>query len=155
MKKKISLLVFLFVAIFNCMAQDYNLEFAGVGDGGNYFVKVTAILSKKEYKASQDWLKRLAVDGVMFRGVGGGAGYNAQKALINDPAVRDTKAEFFTLFNKEKKYLDFCNLKSSSVVATKLPKGKYEVSGNVLVDKEKLLQYLMDNGIVSGMNNLW
>lgn len=155
MKKTLFLFLLMFVSVGNCLAQEYNLEFAGVGDGGNYFVKVTAILGKKEYKEANDWLKRLAVEGVMFRGVAGGQGFTSQKALISDPNVQDTKAEFFTLFNREKKYLLFTNLKTSSVSSTKLPKGKYEVSGNVLVDKEKLLQYLESNGIVSGMGNLW
>lgn len=155
MKKKLLLLFMVLVGVATVFAQDYNLEFAGVGDGGNYFVKVTAVLTKKQYKEANDWLKQIAVEGVMFRGVAGGAGYNSQKPLISDPAVQSTKSEFFTLFNKEKQYLNFTSLKTSSVTSTKLPKGKYEVTGNVLVDKERLLQYLQDNGIVGGMNNLW
>lgn len=155
MKKTFYLLMFLVMSFATSFAQEYNLEFAGVGEGGNYFVKVTAVLSKKEYKDANDWLKRLAVDGVIFRGVAGGNGFTSQKPLITDPAVKSTKAEFFTLFNNEKQYLNFANLKNSSVSSVKLPKGKYEVSGNVLVDKERLLQYLQDNGIVSGLGNLW
>lgn len=155
MKKTLTLLIFSLLCITSCFSQDYNIQFAGVGDGGNYFIKVTAVLNKKEYKDAQNWIKRLAVDGVMFRGVAGGAGYTSQKALISDPEIRTTKAEFFDSFNKEQRYLDFVNLQNSSVESTKLPKKKYEVSANVVVDKEKLLHYLEENGIVSGMDDLW
>lgn len=133
MKKTLALLIFSLLFVANCFSQDYNLQFAGVGDGGNYFVKVTATLSKKEYKDAQNWIKRLAVEGVMFRGVAGGAGYTAQKALISDPEVRTTKAEFFDAFYKEQRYLDFVNLQNSSVESTKLP--KYGAQNEALHEK--------------------
>ena len=43
----------------------------------------------------------------------------------------------------------------ASLVSTKLGKKNYELSAILTVDKESLLKYLQDEGIVKGFSNLW
>lgn len=155
MKRILSFIILIAVFASYAFAQDYNLIISGVAKNGDYIVQVTTVLDKKQYKEADDYLKKLAVDGIMFRGAGASAGLSAQKPLITDPSVRRTKAEFFDAFNLEKLYLTYASVTPSSVVSTQLPKKKYEVKGIVTVRKEDLLHFLEQNGIVKGMGNLW
>lgn len=155
MQRILSLIILLAAVIFGVSAQDYNIQAAGVTPSGDYLVRVTAVLDKKQYKEAQDYLKKLAVDGIMFRGVSAAAGLQGQKPLVTDPSVRTTKAEFFEAFNNEKLYQIYATVTPSSVVTTQLPKKKYEVKGLVSIRKEDLLHFLEENGVVKGMSNLW
>ncbi len=155
MRKLITLLLIILAGAAAASAQDFDIRMAGQGDGGRYYVKLTTVLDKKQNKTALDYLKRLAVDGVMFRGVAAGKGYTSQRALIEDPAVKVMKNEFFTAFYNEGLYKNYVNLENESVVVTKLPKNKFEVTGRLLVDKEGLLQFLEKSGIVEGFGNLW
>lgn len=150
----ITFLAFVLTALAS-FAQDYDIRSAGQGVDGKYYVQVTAVLDKKQQKQANMWLRRLAVDGVMFRGVAGSDGYPSQNALISDPAVRTLKAEFFEAFNNEELYNSFASLEDTSVQLTKLPKKKWEVSGRLLVNKEALLHFLGEHGIVETFDNLW
>ncbi|MBO4978076.1 MAG: hypothetical protein J6C67_05095 [Muribaculaceae bacterium] len=133
----------------------YDIEIAGQADGGRYLVRVTTVLDKNQKNDAREWLRRLAVDGVMFHGLAPAGGYSAQAPLIADPLVRSQKAEFFTAFNNEKLYNNYADLENSSIIMTKLPKKKWEVSALITVDKENLLHFLNEHGIVEGFGNLW
>lgn len=152
-----------FVSMLVCMlafvayAQgDYNIVSAGQGKSGHYLVKVTTIVSKGDLKGgkAEDLLKRYAVHGVMFRGLMASDGYGEQKPLIKDPNVEQTKADFFTAFNAEGAYKRYASVVNSSMTSVKVKKG-YEVSANLLVNKESLVKYLEESGVVKGFSNLW
>ena len=136
-------------------AQDYNLRMEGQAADGGYFVRLTTVLDKKQNKTAIDYVKRMAVDGVMLRGVAAGNGYGAQRPLVTDPDVVRMKAEFFEAFNREGLYNNFCIVEPSSVSVTQLPKKKYEVSALVTVDKERLIQYLTECQILKNFDSLW
>ncbi len=155
MKKIITFLLLALTVAISARCQDYDLRMAGQGDGGKYYVKITTVLDKKQNKTALDFVKRLTVDGVMFRGVASAKGYPSQSPLIKDTSVKARKSEFFDAFWNEQQYLNFVNLENESVVVTKLPKKKFEVTARLLVDKEALLQFLEDSGIVEGFGNLW
>lgn len=136
-------------------AQEYNLTEESTDNGGNYLVKVTVVLDKNQAKEANDWIKRVAVDGVMFRGVAAGNGGQGHKALIKNPTVKTTKAEFFRVFENDRLYANYANIRNGSVVSTKLAKKKTEYTALVSVDKEALVRLLEESGVVKGMGNLW
>lgn len=155
MKKIFVLLLFVMCVAVTAGAQDYDIRMAGQGDGGRYYVKITTVLDKKQNKTAYDYLRRLATEGVLFRGVAGANGYPSQKAILTDVTIKSRKAEFFDAFYREKQYDNFVMLETESVVVTKLPKKKFEVTGRLLVDKEGLLHLMEDSGVIQGMGNLW
>lgn len=155
MKHILTTMIALMAFIFTATAQDYNIRMAGQASNGGYFVKVTTVLNKKENKNSMDYIKKMAVDGVMLRGVAAGSGYGAQRPLVQDPDIARQKSEFFDAFNKEQVYLNFCMVEPSSVTVTQLPKGKFEVSALVTVDKERLINYLTEHQIIKNFDSLW
>lgn len=155
MKKTVFLLLFTVLAVA-AHAQEYTIRSAGQGKSGNYLVEVTVLTKKKTKNLdAESMLKQYAVHGVMFRGFMASDGYAEQKPLIADPAVEQTKAEFFEAFNAEGQYKRFASIVDTSLSITKLPKKQYEVTGILLVDKESLLRYLEEAGIVKGFSNLW
>lgn len=155
MKKILSILITLLVSSASALAQDYNISVESQGEGGKYYVKVTTVLDKKQNKEALDYLKRFAVDGVMTRGIAGAKGYSSQKPLIDDPTVKTTRKDFFDAFYNDRIYLNYVLLENESVGVTELPKKRYEVTGRLLVDKERLLHFLEEAGIVQGFGNLW
>lgn len=154
--KHVILTIFAVLLIcLNVRAQDYNLRMAGQAANGGYYVKVTTVLDKKQNKTAMDYIKKMAVDGVMLRGVAAGSGFGAQRPIIQDPDVLRQKAEFFDAFNREGVYENFCMVEPSSVSVTQLPKKKYEVSALVTVDKERLIKYLTEHQIIKNFDSLW
>lgn len=155
MKKTLTTLVLLLLAVIGMRAQDYSLCMDSQGRDGKYQVRVTAILDKKQNQTATDYIKRMAVDGVMFRGVAAAKGYPSQAPLITDPTVAQTKADFFNAFNANKGYERYVSLDKQNMVVTKLPKNKFEVVAILQVDKEQLIAFLESNGIISGFGDLW
>ena len=152
---RIKLLRLFLVACCATMMAQTTYEIAGNGDGKNgaYLVKVTAFV--KNVKTAKDELKRCAVHGVMFRGFTNTVdGVSAQKPLIADPNIEQTKAEFFNAFYTEKAYERYATITEGSFTSAKVKKG-YEVSALMLVNKEDLQHYLEQSGIIKGFSNLW
>lgn len=147
--------IVMLISSFAASAQDYNIRMAGLASNGAYFVKVTSILDKKQNANAMDYIKKMAVDGVMLRGVAPGNGYSAQPALVQDPDIARIKAEWFEAFNRERMYDNFCSLEPSQVTVTQLPKKKFEVSALVTVDKERLIKYLTEHQIIKNFDSLW
>jgi hypothetical protein len=91
----------------------------------------------------------------MFRGFTNTVdGVSAQKPLIADPNIEQTKAEFFNAFYTEKAYERYATITEGSFTSAKVKKG-YEVSALMLVNKEDLQHYLEQSGIIKGFSNLW
>ena len=143
----------------SCMivsAQEYYVKSAGQGQGGRYLVAVTVNVKKKLPSTAEDLVMKYAVQGVMFRGLMASDGYGEQKALITDPTVEQTKADFFQAFNNEGKYRNFASIVNSSLTSMKNKKTKMiETSAVVMVDKEALQHYLEEAHIIKGFSNLW
>lgn len=155
MKKLMCLLMFLALGMAHGLCQDYDIRVENQGDGGKYYVAVTTVLDKKQNKEALEYLKKMAVEGVMLRGVAGAKGYPSQKPLIENPTAKVTHKDFFEAFNNDRLYLNYVYLENESVSVTQLPKKKFEVSARLLVDKESLLHLLEEAGIVEGFSNLW
>ena len=155
MKKTIMTLLVLLCAI-GSQAQTYTIKSGGQGKSGNYLVRVTVTTSTKEKNLdAEDLVKRYAVHGVLFRGLMAADGYGEQKPLVGDPAVEQTKADFFNPFFEKKEYNTYVSIVDQSLTSTKTGKKYYEASALLLVDKESLRHYMEENGIIKGFSNLW
>ena len=132
----------------------YDIVNAGTGKDGNYLVMVSLVMTKTD--GARDMLKYCAVHGVIFKGVAGNDGDGMDhKALIKDPSVEQTKADFFKTFFGNKEYERYVSLIDSSYRCVKEKRKDYLVSATLMVHKESLLKYLEDSGIVKGFSSLW
>lgn len=154
--KKSFLIVLLCLAANLCFAQEYTARSAGQGNSGNYRVDITVSTKKKVASTAEDLVKEYAIRGVMFRGLMASSGYGEQKALIQDPNIEQTKADFFQAFFNEGLYKKYATIVESTLTTMKNKQTKVqETSAIVLVDKESLLHYLEESGIIKGFSNLW
>lgn len=156
MKKILLSLLFACCCVLTATAQDYNITTAGQGAEGNYLVKITVAMKGKEKgQDAEAIVKRYAVHGVMFKGLMASSGYAQQKPLISDPNLETTKSEWFNAFFESGAYKKYVTIVNSSLLSTKIGKKDYELSATLVVNKESLLKYLQDEGIVKGFSNLW
>lgn len=148
------LLLLLFLTVFMTTASaQYSMIGSGQGKNGTYRLKVSTTV--KDVKSGKEALKRYAVHGVLFRGFAyEEEGIARQKPLVDDPHAESTKASFFNAFFSERTYERYVTMVNTSYTSIKV-KGGFEVSGLILVDKEKLLHYLEENGVVKGLSNIW
>ncbi|MDE7407340.1 MAG: hypothetical protein K2M76_02870 [Muribaculaceae bacterium] len=152
--KAIVMMALALLCSFTARAYDYAIESAGPAVNGEYLVKVTVQVNEKKFNAA-DIVKQCAVHGVMFRGIVDRDGYNAQKAIVSDPNVEQTKSEFFKAFFNEGSHNRYASIIDSSLDSVKLKKKSYQVSGLVSVNMENLRKYLEESGIIKGFSNLW
>lgn len=154
--KKLILLFMLCILCVIASAQEYTIKSGGQGKSGNYLVEITVSSKKKMKGNAEDLVTRYAVHGVMFRGLMATAGYGEQKPLFKDPNIEQTKADFFQAFFNEGSYKTYATVLDSSLSVMKNKQTKMnEVSAVVLVDKESLVHYLEQSGILKGFSNLW
>lgn len=137
-------------------AQEYTIQAEGVDNNGNYVVRIVVSTKKKPLKSAEDLVRHYSVHGVMFRGLAGANGYNAQPPLIKDPGIEQTKKSFFEAFWREESYNRYAAIVPSSLTVMKNKQSKMtETSALVVVSKEILKKHLEDNGIIQGFSNLW
>lgn len=150
-----ALLLVLTTSAGRAQTEDYTITCGGQGRDGQYLVKVTTRVSKKADGGQE--LKRCAVHGVITRGFAGDeAGCVAQKALVTDAdALTEHRATLTALLSDGGGYERYVTLVSGSYSSTLLKKKKMEVEALLLVDKESLLHWLEDRGVVKGFSNFW
>lgn len=130
----------------------YDIECAGTGSDGTYFVKVWSY-SKKADVAAEQSLKN-AVHGVLFKGITGQVGgCPSQRALIPNPNVQNEQRDFFAKFFSSKGG-DF----RKYAVATGTPervrlKKEYKVGVTVSVAKDMLRRDLEAAGVIKGLGS--
>ncbi len=137
-------------------AYRYEIECVGIGVQGTYLIKVWTYSKKPKVAIMQS--KKNAVHGVIFKGfAGGGQGCTSQKALANNPAIEEEKAEFFDGFFDDRggfnRYVAVSNdgaLDSGDVLKV----GKeYKIGVVVSVMKDDLRKELEAAGIVRGLDS--
>ena len=156
-------LFYLIVAIMAmCAAQslaknperpDFFIEGAGTGVEGSYLVKVS--LLTKDRKVPDRELVSAAVRGVLFKGFSDPTSRITQKPLAASAANEAQHADFYNeFFGRNGTASDFGSVISGSRTVVK-SEGKYRVSATVNVQKETLLKYLQDAGIVRSLNSIF
>lgn len=152
------LLLCVFSAAFSAQAKEdknavpeYTIEGAGTATQGNYLVKVT-VISKNKHVTDNE-IRRAAVHGVLFRGFSNPEKRQSQKPLAGSIANEAQHADFYKDFFAENgKANFFASPVEGSRIVKKVDK-TYHVSSIVTVNKESLLKFLKDVGIVKGLNS--
>lgn len=155
MKKKIISLLFCVMSII-AYSQDYTISSAGMGNNGNYCVKVVVSTKKAPKSGLEDLVMRYAVHGVMFRGIMSSDGYGEHKPLIKTPGIEQQRADFFDSFFESGEYKKYATIVETTLSSMKNKRTKkVETSANVLIDKETLRKDLEAAGLIKGFSNLW
>lgn len=133
----------------------YDIETAGTGIEGTALVKITVYVSKVK-EATPAFIKKAAVHGIIFRGVGADKGVSAQPALAKDPSLEQEKANYFQPFFAENgSYLNYATLVEGTTQVVKLSRKQYRVSAIVTVQKDRLRKDLEQADIIKGFSNLF
>lgn len=160
--KRFLIFSFLFFVI-NCFAHSskntgnelppYEISGAGTGTQGTYLVEV--VVTSKNKSVSDDVLKRAAVNGVLFRGFSDTTSRKTQKPLAGSAANEAQHADFYKeFFGENGSAASYANIVSGSRSVTKSDK-QYKIKATVSVNKESLIKYLQDMGIVRGLNSIF
>ncbi|MFC4268641.1 hypothetical protein [Polaribacter marinivivus] len=144
------------------MKWNYDLECVGVGNQGEYLVKVFSFYRKKKRKGLDlELAKKNALHGIIFKGINSKSrDCVSQPALIKDANVEEQKSEYFDSFFKEGgKYKKFVNLTTGGAVESgdrmqvRIGKKKYLKVGLVIsVNKDLLRKELEAAGIIRKLN---
>ncbi|MBK6446639.1 MAG: hypothetical protein IPQ03_02380 [Bacteroidetes bacterium] len=134
----------------------YEVECAGIGKEGTYLIKVWSYSKKPQVAMEQS--KKNAVHAIIFQGFAGGAqGCTSQKALTNNSALEQEKADFFKEFFADGgKYMKYVSSANDGAIGEgdRVKVGKeYKVGVIVTVFKDNLRKDLEDAGIVKGLNS--
>lgn len=156
MRKKFYLLLFLFIPALSFAGSDdlkYDIESAGVSASGMTLVKVSVYV-KKVSRASDELIKKAAVHGIVFRGVGASSvtGFSKQNALVGAGAAQQYGDYFEAFFADGGAYISYVTIVEATTETVKVGK-EYRVSAVLNVNTDGLRQTLRDAGIARGMTD--
>lgn len=134
----------------------YEVECAGIGKEGTYLVKVWSYSKKPAIAMEQ--AKKNAVHAIIFQGFGGGAqGCTSQKALTNNTALEQEKADFFAdFFADGGKYMKYVGTANDGAMGEgdRIKIGKeYKMGVIVTVLKDNLRKDLEQAGILKKLDS--
>lgn len=131
----------------------FSIEGVGTATQGTYLVKVSLVT--KNRNVSDRELVSAAVRGVLFRGFSDPTSRVTQKPLAGSAANEAQHAQFYSeFFGKNGTASEYGSVLSGSRTVVKA-EGKYKVSATVSIQKETLLKYLQDAGIVKSLNSIF
>lgn len=131
----------------------YDIAPAGVSAEGMTLVKISLYVEKPG-KATVDLLKKAAVHGIIFRGLGesGVTGYSSQRPLVSSPTAAQQYGDFFdTFFQDGGQYLSYANMVESTTQSVKVSKNEYRVTAIVNISTSQLRRALQDAGVARRM----
>lgn len=132
---------------------EYSIEGSGTSTQGQYVVTVT-VVSKKKDLADRE-LAKAAVRGVLFRGFVDPFNNMAQKPLAGSPANEAQHADFYSeFFGDNGSAADYASVMPGSRRLAKVEKD-YKVQAVVAVNKEALVKYLTDAGVIKSLNSIF
>lgn len=130
--------------------NNYEISGAGTATQGTYLVQVS-VNSKKKSIDDAD-LKKAAVHGVLFRGFANAQRRQHQRPLAGNADNEYQHKDFYLdFFGKEGTAVNYASIVPGSRSITKSGK-TYSIKATISVNKEDLLKYLSDNGVVSSLN---
>ena len=145
------------------MKWNYDIECVGVGNDGEYLIKVFSFFRKKKRKGLDlELAKKNALHGVIFKGINSDSrDCVSQPALVKGANVEEQKSEYFDSFFKEGgKYKQFVNLttggavKSGDRTQVRIGKKKYLKVGLVVsINKDLLRKELEAAGIIRKLSS--
>lgn len=129
----------------------YEITGAGTATQGSYLVEIS-VLSKKKTISDQQLISA-TVHAVLFRGFSNPNGRSFQKPLAgsasNEAQHSDFYKDFFSATGLSKNY---GNVIKGTRSITKTGK-EYRVSAKVTVEKEALIKYLQEAGVIKSLNS--
>lgn len=129
----------------------YEIAGAGTASQGSYLVEISVLSKSKNVSDAQ--LIIAAVHGVLFHGFSNPNGRNFQKPLAGSPANEAQHGDFYKdFFSNTGMAKSFGSVISGTRSITKAGK-EYRVSAKVSVDKETLIKFLQDAGVVRSLNS--
>lgn len=140
---------------------NYEISCVGVGNEGEYLVKVYSF-TKKRKTLDLELAKKNALHGAIFKGINADSRKCvSQPPLVRDANVEEQKSEYFNDFFKTGgKYKKFVNLTAGGAVnagdryRVKIGKKKYYKIGVVVsINKDLLRQELESAGIIRKLNS--
>jgi hypothetical protein len=137
--------------------KNWRYEIEGVGEGkeGTYLVKVWTYSKKPKIAIEQ--AKKNAVHGVVFQQVVGSGKVSTKPALVSDPGVEISKADFFDPFFEDNgEYMKYVSLSNDGSIAPedRLKVGKeYKIGVIVSVRKDALKEALIKAGVIKSLNS--
>ncbi len=129
----------------------YEVQCSAVALDGEYAVGVWSYSKSKKYDPVI--AGKNAVHGVIFKGIAGRQGCPSQQALVTDPSVRETKADFFKKFFADGGDYTKYVLSVSPTVDRVRMKGGWKFHSNVQVAKDQLRKDLEAAGIIRGLSS--
>lgn len=131
---------------------NYEVECTGTAIDGSYLIKVWSY--SKTPNIDPKISKKNAVHSVLFKGYPGKpGGCTSQGALIKDPSVAHSFADYFEAFFKQDQYLKYVNLSSSVPEVIKTDKKQYKIAYIVSVSKDHLRKDLESANIIKSLNS--
>lgn len=129
----------------------YEIESAGPAKTGTYLVHVWVY--SKSGKVSEEKLKYAAIHGVIFRGFSGDL--VSERPLAKTPSVEQERKEFFEEFFSEKggSFVNYASIVPGQMRKMQTSTGEIKVGTIITVQKDLLKQYLVDAGIIKGLNS--
>ena len=129
----------------------YDLVSVGEGQQGAYKIKVWTY--SKSPKLSEEFTRKCAVHGVLFKGIASNKGTSVKRPLIKDPQAKFEFEDFFQKFFADGgEYGRFVQLTSGVPEVIKVGK-ENKIGVVVLVQKDELRKYLEEAGIRKALDS--
>lgn len=129
---------------------DYQIEGAGTATQGYYLVEVSLMTKNKNVSDAE--LCRAAVHGVLFRGFSNPSARQSQKPLAGSAANEAQHIDFYKeFFSEEGTAANYASVVTGTRTITRLDKG-YRVKAKINVNKEALVKYLQEMGVIKNLN---
>ncbi len=127
------------------------MESAGVGVDGTYAVKIWSYSRKPNI--STDIQKINAIHGVIFKGIPAGKGSVAQPPLANSRDIEQNNINFFNNFFVSDYPMFINGVIDGSTQVIKTGKKEYKIGVIVSVSKDKLREFLENNGVIKSLSD--
>lgn len=133
----------------------YDIVCAGTGLEGTYLATVSVFLPKPD-KNVDDNLRKAAVHGVLFKGMGASKDCSAQRPICEETDCEQKHQAFFgEFFGNSAAYNRYVSIVEGSLRVTKRGKKEYCISAVVSVNKDSLRKYLEEKGIIEGFKTIF
>lgn len=129
----------------------YSITGNGTGTQGSYLVEIT--VNTKDNDINDSELAKAAVHGVLFRGFSNEKTHNFQKPLAGSPTNETEHLDFYNeFFGTNGSAATFANVVKGTRAIMKSGK-EYKITATVQVQKDALLKYLQNAGVIRSLNS--
>lgn len=133
----------------------YDILCAGTGIEGTYLAAVSVFLPKPD-KGVDDNLRKVAVHGVLFKGMAASKDCSGQRPICEEVDCEQKHQAFFDdFFGSNATYNQYVSIVEGSLRVIKRGKKEYCISAVVSVNKDSLRKYLEEKDIIQGFKTIF